>query len=114
MRRSLRHSLVATLIALHAAVTLLGPSLHALPGWGHGSGLSPLAKTDHSHGSGKSSHAKADDCPVCQFLTQGQLSTDLAASATGWLVAALDLPIPPPADQASPHGLSSPRAPPII
>ena len=114
MRRSLRHSLVATLIALHAAVTLLGPSLHALPGWGHGSGLTPLAKSDHSHGSGKSSHSKADDCPVCQFLAQGQLSTDLGAGATGRLITALEVPIAPPASEASPLGLSCPRAPPII
>ena len=73
-----RHALIAALIALHAAVSVCGAGLHALPGWGHDSGLHPLARNDHSHGPGKSAHESADECPVCQFLAQGQLSCDHA------------------------------------
>lgn len=77
MTRQVRNLLLGALIALHATVTLCGPGLHALPGWSHGTGLTPLARNDHSHGPGPSSHQASDDCPVCQFLAQGQLAAEL-------------------------------------
>jgi hypothetical protein len=112
MVRTSRPFLAATLVALHAAVALGGPGLHALPGWGHGSGLTRLAKNDHSHGPGKSSHEATDECPVCHFLAQGQLSADLTAGAPGWLVVQAEVaraavPAPTPT-----HRSSIPRAPP--
>src|SRR5260370_24945643 len=112
MPRSLRQTLVALLIALHAAVTLCGPGLHALPGWGHNSGLHPLAKNDHSHGPGKSSHAASDECPVCHFLAQGQLSSDHSGGVTASLVGDPVTPIVSIAVPISPHPLSNPRGPP--
>src|SRR4051794_14202768 len=76
MTRLVRNTLLVVLIGLYAAITLCGPGLHALPGWSHNSGLTPLARHDHSHGPGPSSHQASDDCPVCQFLVQGQLAPD--------------------------------------
>ena len=78
MTRLFQNALVAALVGLHAAVTLCGPGLHALPGWSHNSGLTALARHDHSHGAGPSSHQASDECPVCQFLAQGQLAPELA------------------------------------
>src|SRR3954469_6302710 len=109
MSRSVRHALIAALVALHATVTVGGSGLHALPGWGHDSGLHPLAKNDHSHGPGKSSHEAADECPVCQFLTQGQLPCDLAGGVTAWLAAGVVTPYAPAVGLSSPHRLSVPR-----
>jgi hypothetical protein len=92
MSRLVRHALVAVLIAWHGAVTLCGTGLHALPGLGHDSGLSPRAKNDHTHGPGKSAHESADDCQICQMLAQGQLAPDPAAGAACWLTSG---PVPP-------------------
>src|SRR5260370_17696329 len=108
MPRSLRQTLVALLIALHAAVTLCGPGLHALPGWGHDSGLHPLAKTDHSHGPGKSSHEAKDECPVCQFLAQGQLSSNCVGGESTWVVGDALPPVAPLPVAVSPLPLSIP------
>src|SRR5580692_739367 len=44
MPRFLRPTLIALVIALHAAVTLCGPCLHAMPGFGHGSVLESSAQ----------------------------------------------------------------------
>ena len=112
MPRSLRHALVAILIALHAAVSVCGEGLHALPGWGHLSGLQAFAKTDHSHGAGKSSHQAADECPVCQFLAQGQLSLGTTSGCVSRLIVELVTPDAPAADLILPHSSSAPRAPP--
>lgn len=85
MSRAVRHLLIAALIAAHGAVTLCGPGLHALPGWGHGSAFRPEAADDHSHGPGKSSHESTEDCQICHILAQVQLSPDAVAGVTGWL-----------------------------
>ena len=113
MTRSVRNVLVATLVALHSAVSLGGVGLHALPGVGHESGLRPLAKNDHSHGPGKSSHQASEDCTVCQFLALGQATSSLVAGPTFWPAAPAH-PLPAPALVIPPtHTSSSPRAPPV-
>lgn len=114
MSRSIRHALIATLVALHAAVTLGGAGLHALPGLGHDSGLRPFAKNDHSHGPGRSSHEAADDCSVCQFLAQGQDSPDRVNCLVSWVSVGLAVFNTPAADTVTPRGPSSPRAPPSL
>ncbi len=93
MTRSVRNALLATLIGLHAAVTFCGPGLHALPGWSHGTGLTPFARNDHSHGPGPSSHQASDDCPVCQFLAQGQVVPDLGVDVAILLPRDLATPV---------------------
>jgi hypothetical protein len=113
MNRIVRRLLVSLLIALHAAITLGGAGLHALPGFGHSSGLRPFAKSDHSHGPGKNAKAESDDCAVCQFLAQGQLSTESTASAGAWLVSDVSSPALPDLAPVSLHRLAIPRAPPV-
>lgn len=113
MTRLFRSTLIATLIAFHAAVTVCATGLHALPGLSHDSGLRPFAKDDHSHGPGKGGHSASDECPVCQFLAQGQLSTDVTAAATGWLVIDRASTWPENVRACSLLLHSAPRAPPL-
>jgi hypothetical protein len=66
---------MATLVALYGGVIAFGPALHALPGLNH----VPTPLTEAKDGSNShlvplvSSH---DDCPICHFLTQGQILDD--------------------------------------
>ena len=112
MPRLARYALIATLIAIHGAVTLCGTGLHALPGLGHVSALNPRAKHDHSHGPGKSAHESADDCQICQFLAQGQIFADLAAGVPGPIAAGVNAPILLAAIPAAPSSQALPRGPP--
>ena len=112
MPRLARHALIATLIAIHGAVTLCGTGLHALPGLGHDSALNPRAKTDHSHGPGKSAHESADDCQICQFLAQGQIFADLVAGVRGPIAAGVNAPILLAVVPAAPSFQALPRGPP--
>lgn len=65
-----RQVLVASLIALHAAVVLCGPCLHELPGLSHSPDFGSTAQQQHPL---KSSHDSADNCPLCHFLAQGHV-----------------------------------------
>lgn len=112
MPLALRNALFATLVAFHAAVTVCGAGLHALPGLGHNSGLRPRAQNDHSHGPGKSAHESADECPVCQFLAQGQLADEPAGGPIARLPGDALTLTPPANDPVTPPGVSIPRAPP--
>ena len=112
MTRAFRNTLVATLVALHAAVAVGGAGLHALPGWGHGSELKRLATDDHSHGPGKSSHEAAEDCQVCHFLTLGQIATGPATAAPVWLSVQVERPRAETPWPAPARSQSAPRAPP--
>jgi hypothetical protein len=112
MTRSVRPILVLGLVAMHAGLTLCAAGLHVLPGLDHGTGLNRPARNDHTHGPGKSSHATADDCVICQFLAQGQIVTGPATTATAWLVARVDLPTECPHTCTPTHRSFAPRAPP--
>src|SRR5437764_397835 len=75
MRRLTRQILMGTLVALYGGVTVLGPALHALPGFNHVATPLTVAR------GGSDSHivplvGSHDDCPVCHFLTQGQILDD--------------------------------------
>lgn len=110
MLRSVRPVLVVAVAMLHAGMTLGAAGLHALPGFGHGSGLDHFARNDHSHGPGKSSHQSADECGVCHFLSQGQANpaTSSVLSLHPVEIARLDLdhvsPFVPPRCPAVPRG----------
>ena len=112
MPRPVRQLLTAFLLGLHVVVTQCGVGLHALPGLGHDSGLRPLAQNDHSHGPGKSAHESAEDCPVCQFLAQGQLHHEHFGTAVAWLALDATPPPPPPLRVFPPLSPAAPRAPP--
>jgi hypothetical protein len=114
MSRSVRYALAASLIALHTAVSIGGAGLHALPGFGHNSGLTALAKNDHSHGPGKSSHETADECAVCQFFAQGQIGCELSAGVTAPIAIDRTSPERPVPDLTPSYRRSEPRGPPAV
>jgi len=112
MPRFARQLLAASLVALHAAVMLCGPCLHAVPGWGHAPGLSRSSDVHHVRTPSAASLLQADDCPVCHFLSQAQLPVDPARVVAVAHVRVLDAPrdrepVPP-----APFRSTSPRAPP--
>ena len=69
MSRLVRQLLVASLLALYGSVSLCGSGLHALEDGEHGK--HPLHADQSSVQPGGSS---ADDCPLCHYLVQGQMS----------------------------------------
>jgi hypothetical protein len=107
MQRRARQLLLASLLALYGVMTVGGPALHALPGAGRveSGALGGVVGADHST-------ASHNDCPLCQFLAQGQIAEDHARVLSPDVVRvqpADDLPITFPSSIARP---SSPRAPP--
>jgi hypothetical protein len=109
--RSLRRPLIALLVAFHAAVTLCGPCLHAIPGAGHGTGQASSAPGEHADGD-PSRHDLAGHCPICHFLAQGQLplSSDTTLATRLFVTFVTNPPAPP--GVSSPDLPSCPRAPP--
>ncbi len=110
MTRSVRHLLFAALIACHAAVTLCGPCLHELAGSSHP--FAPAAKTHRPDAPAKSSTDSADNCLICHFVAQGQLTVASACERSAPAVAPFEVPELPAARPLSHHCPSSPRAPP--
>ncbi len=111
MRHIARRLLFALVFACHAAVTLCGPCLHALPGSSHE--LGATSKSQHTDHPAQSRRDGADNCLICQFVAQGQLLAEVF-TATSFdqmnelvpRVAALSHPVSVPLS-------SFPRAPPI-
>lgn len=111
--RTIRHYLILAIAGIHAAVMLLGPCLHALPGSPHTP--RPALAADHGHRAADHSpvsHRSADDCPVCHFLAQGQLPIETAAGPVVQVVAELGPVHPLRLPSRSCHNPSCPRAPP--
>jgi hypothetical protein len=113
MRRFARQILMASLVALYGGVTAFGPALHSLPGFKHG----PAALA-HSTG-GSDSHpaplvGSHDDCPVCHFLSQGQILVDpdrLGRVEVVQIHPADEIPLFIPSGTRLP---THPRAPPLV
>jgi hypothetical protein len=83
----LRSILLIALLAMYGASSLLGPALHSLPGLAHAVSASEPSSQQVERGrldGGKV--CSADQCPVCHFLAQGQLPSEL--SAVLWAVRA--------------------------
>jgi hypothetical protein len=106
-----RRFLFAVVFACHAAVTLCGPCLHALPGSPHE--LGATANSQDSDDFGQSRGDGPDNCLICQFVAQGQLRGEVFTATSfdqviGWvppvvaLSQSVSIPLP-----------SSPRAPPF-
>lgn len=113
MLSTARKALAASLIALHAAIMLCGPGLHAAPGLGHPSASRELPKGDETPSLSTVTPVGGDHCPLCDFFAQGQLPADPAMVVADLL----DLPsgpIPLPACSPRPPILTSQsRAPPL-
>lgn len=75
MMRPVRQALVLAVLAVHATFVVCGAGLHALPGLGHVSSLSSSGRAAATHSEG-TNPTSADDCPVCHFLAQGQMTID--------------------------------------
>ena len=90
MPRFVRHFLFASLIACHAAVMLCGPCLHALPGSSHQFG--PATKTHRPDAPAQSSRDSADNCLICHFVAQGQLTVDSTCERSAPLVTEIEVP----------------------
>jgi len=110
MTRSVRHVLFASLIACHAVVTLCGPCLHELSGSSHAFG--PAAKSHRPDAPAQSSRDSADNCLLCHFVAQGQLTIAPTCERSSPLVAEFVLPDLPVVRPLTHHVPSSPRAPP--
>ena len=74
IRRRANQFLVATILALYGAITVGGPALHALPGFGHGPRR--LGSDETLSGWSDQKDAAAHDCPICHFHAQGQVVAD--------------------------------------
>lgn len=67
--------LLAMVLTLYGVITLSGPALHALPGFGHDSaGLT--SEQGAVPGQGDREKTAVHDCPICNFHAQGQLVAD--------------------------------------
>jgi hypothetical protein len=111
MSRLVRQLLFAALIACHAAATLCGPCLHALPGSSHQPGAT--TKADRSDHPAQARRDAADNCVICHFVAQGQLPVESTCELAVQVVADLAIPALPTARPASNHLPSCPRAPPV-
>jgi hypothetical protein len=108
-QRRVRHFLLATLIILYGTITVGGPTLHALPG---GEDVK-VGTPAHDEGGSDRPTSSQHDCPICHFLSLGQLavdSTHVLSMDVVLIKPADDLPLIFPAAVDRPSG---PRAPPL-
>jgi len=110
MSRYGRHVLFASVIALHAIVTLCGQCLHEFAGSSHQLGLT--SKAQGADDLGRSPRDAADNCLICHFVAQSQLPVDCYAQVAVAPVATIPLPFLQVRCSVRTHVPSSPRAPP--
>jgi hypothetical protein len=106
-----RRLLFALVFACHAAVTLCGPCLHALPGSSHE--LGATSKSQHADDSAQSRRDGADNCLICQFVAQGQLLAEVFTATSFDQMNELVLPVAALSHPVSVSLSSFPRAPPF-
>jgi hypothetical protein len=111
MSRFLRHLLFASVLACHGLVTLCGPCLHSLPGSTHD--LGTASKSHRPGDPSPSPRESSDQCLVCHFVAQGQMTSEYSCHFIIEGVAELVGPAPLESLPASHHVPSSPRAPPL-
>lgn len=112
MARLVRRLLFASLIACHAIVTLCGPSLHELMGTAHAFG--PASASHNSDAPANAAPDSGDNCLICHFVAQGQLTMAPTCGLSAPLVVGY-VSSDPPVDRTTPHHVpSSPRAPPAL
>ena len=74
-RKRANQFLLAMCLMLYGVITLSGPALHALPGFGHGS-AALTSEQGAVPGQGDRENTAVHDCPICHFHAQGQLVAD--------------------------------------
>ena len=110
MSRFARRILFASVIALHAVVSLCGQCLHEFAGSSHQLGVA--SKSHGPEDPARSPRDSGDNCLICQFVAQGQLPVECCSQIS--VIAIDELPVPslPAGRLAHTHIPSSPRAPP--
>jgi len=101
----------ALVFACHAAVTLCGPCLHALPGSSHE--LGATSNSQHTDDSAQSRRDGADNCLICQFVAQRQLPAEVFTATSFDQMNELVLPVAALSHPVSVPLPSFPRAPPF-
>ena len=112
MSRFARHILFASVIALHAVVSVCGQCLHEFAGSSHHFGLA--SKVNGPEDAAGSPRDSADNCVICHFVAQGQLPVESRPQISVIAVAELAVPTFAAHRDFRAHIPSSPRAPPKI
>jgi hypothetical protein len=110
MSRFARHALFASVIAVHAIVSLCGQCLHDLPGSSHEFGA-----TSKTHCPGdplRSPRDSSDDCLICHFVAQVQLHVECDSEISTVAIAEQPSPSFPTGRILHIYIPLSPRAPP--
>lgn len=106
--------MASTLIALHAAIALCGPGLHAAPGLGHAGAARASLQRDSSPEFADVSPDPTEHCPVCDYFAQGQLPLVPAAPVGSRFVASFEPNLAHPPIPLPPSRSNRSRAPPRI
>jgi len=104
--------LLAAILALYGVITLSGPALHALPGFGHRS-TELASDRAAAPGQGDQDNAAAHDCPICHFHAQGQLIADPDGAPSMEIVRIRPAEEPQLSSPLAVARPSIPRAPPL-
>ena len=110
MYRFAQRILFASVIALHAVVSLCGQCLHEFAGSSHQLGMA--SKAQGPEDAAQSPRDSADNCLICQFVAQGQLPVECCSQISVSAIAELPPPHFPAARLVHTHIPSSPRTPP--
>jgi hypothetical protein len=103
---------LATILALYGVITLSGPALHALPGFGHRA-TELASDREAAPGQGDQENAAAHDCPICHFHAQGQLIADPDGAPSMEIVRIRPADEPQLSSPLAVARPSIPRAPPL-
>ena len=95
MSRFARHILFASVIALHAVVSLCGPCLHEFAGSSHQLGMA--SKTHGPDDPARSPRDSGDNCLICHFVAQGQLPVEGCSQVADLAITELPAPSLPAA-----------------
>lgn len=68
-----RHILATLMIALHAAIAVCGPGLHAGPGLSHAGQAAGASRAEHGQDQLGVAASPTEHCPLCDYFAQGQL-----------------------------------------
>ena len=82
-RRGFFTLLFGLVTVLNSTIMLIGPGLHALPACGHGAFADrPVGPVDDGLRVESDGDSSAASCPVCEYLTQGQVVSERVLIAT--------------------------------
>jgi hypothetical protein len=111
-RRRANQFLLATILALYGAITVGGPALHAVPGFGHSSTRS-TSDDGNLPARADQESAAVHDCPICHFHAQGQIVADPDTFPCLEIVRIRACADPPISPTVAIERSSVPRAPPL-